>query len=164
MAKSTLHWDSIVLVIRNSRCFSLAPYPLLLTGPLVLTASPTPVKEQVMGGCAHQRPSQSWYSQLQERWVGRKPILVANMVDHQLSSLFSWTYKRPKPKPLEKWTFSWPGWRDSTSSECRDQDTLLVLHVISNVPYPFLWCSLGTSHPWRWISFLARLILKDFIL
>lgn len=103
-------------------------------------------------------------SQLQEWWVGRKLILVANMVDRQLSFLFSWTYKQPRPKPLEKSTFSWPGWRNSTSSECQDQETLLDLHVISNVLYPFLWCSLGTAHPWWWISFLARLVLKDFIL
>lgn len=86
---------------------------------------------------------------------------VTNMTDLQLAFSFSWTEKWLWPKPLEKWTFSWPGWRHSTSAEGLDQETLLVLRVISN-GCPFPWCSLGTSHPWPRVPFLAKAYPQRF--
>lgn len=90
------HWDSRVLVGRGSRCFSLAPDPLL---PIVFNpkAGNTPIwgGKVMVGEFLRGHPKGDaavMWSQPGLGGVGRKEtMLVANTADLQLLFPFSWT-------------------------------------------------------------------------
>ena len=100
VSRSALHWGSRVLIIRNSsvspsfltHCYALVRWYSLPPPPHPCQGTNDGAGSELSrgypkGDTAHDSGS----GQLQEWCVGKKFILVANMVDLQMSFLFSWT-------------------------------------------------------------------------